>query len=226
MRIADLSRETGVSIPTIKYYLREGLLPQGVRTSRNQAQYDQQHVRRLRLIRALIDYGELPVATIKELLARIDDPALTLHKALGHAQYALVNQYAPPPKADPEVRARAVARATELVERHGLLTFEEKCEENPSFETVVGVLALLEELGHENILPHLDEYAAAAKRIAATDVAVVMEVPELDTKLETVVVGTLLMETLVRAMRLMAQATISLEALQGLEGGGAAPSGD
>jgi DNA-binding transcriptional MerR regulator len=40
MRIAELSRRSGVSVPTIKYYLREGLLPPGERTSPNQALYN------------------------------------------------------------------------------------------------------------------------------------------------------------------------------------------
>ena len=53
MRIAELSRDSGVPVPTIKYYVREGLLPPGELTSPNQAQYDASHLRRLRLIRAL-----------------------------------------------------------------------------------------------------------------------------------------------------------------------------
>ena len=35
MRIAELSTRSGTSIPTIKYYLREGLLPAGTATGRN-----------------------------------------------------------------------------------------------------------------------------------------------------------------------------------------------
>src|ERR1700716_801088 len=45
MRMAELSAESGVPVATIKYYLREGLLPPGERTSRNQARYDDVHVR-------------------------------------------------------------------------------------------------------------------------------------------------------------------------------------
>ena len=47
MRIAELSRRSGVSVPTIKYYLREGLLAAGERTGPNQARYDEAHLRRL-----------------------------------------------------------------------------------------------------------------------------------------------------------------------------------
>ena len=46
MRIAELSQKTGVPVPTIKYYLREGLLPAGELTSPNQAHYDDRHVQR------------------------------------------------------------------------------------------------------------------------------------------------------------------------------------
>ena len=49
MRISELAAVTGVTIPTIKFYLREGLLPSGVARAANQADYDETHVRRLRL---------------------------------------------------------------------------------------------------------------------------------------------------------------------------------
>src|SRR6266540_3706180 len=38
MRISDLGRKSGVPIATIKFYLRERLLPQGKPTGRNQAE--------------------------------------------------------------------------------------------------------------------------------------------------------------------------------------------
>ncbi len=57
MRISELSRTTGVPIATIKFYLREHLLPEGTRTSATQAQYGEEHVSRLRLVRALIGPG-------------------------------------------------------------------------------------------------------------------------------------------------------------------------
>ena len=61
MRVAELSRRSGVSVASIKYYLREGLLPPGELTSPNQAHYDEEHLRRLRLVRALLDVGGLTV---------------------------------------------------------------------------------------------------------------------------------------------------------------------
>ena len=40
MRIGELSRLSGVPVATIKYYLREGLLPPGVHSHPNQANYN------------------------------------------------------------------------------------------------------------------------------------------------------------------------------------------
>ncbi len=75
MRISELSRSSGVPVATIKFYLREGLLPDGLRTSQNQAQYDDAHVQRLRLIRALVGAGGLSLAATKNVLRQIDEPA-------------------------------------------------------------------------------------------------------------------------------------------------------
>ncbi|MFC9487519.1 MerR family transcriptional regulator, partial [Streptomyces hydrogenans] len=83
MRIGELSRRTGVSVPTIKFYVREGLLPAGRLTSPNQAAYDETHVRRLRLIRALMDVGGLSVAAVREVITAVDDPERPVHALLG-----------------------------------------------------------------------------------------------------------------------------------------------
>src|SRR2546430_9317670 len=47
VRISDLSRQTGVPTATIKFYLREHLLPPGAMTARNQADYGSEHLRRV-----------------------------------------------------------------------------------------------------------------------------------------------------------------------------------
>ncbi|MDX2026822.1 MerR family transcriptional regulator, partial [Microcella sp.] len=45
--MSELSATTGTPVPTLKFYLREGLLPAGERTSPNQSQYDDSHVERV-----------------------------------------------------------------------------------------------------------------------------------------------------------------------------------
>ena len=88
MRMAELSAESGVPVATIKYYLREGLLPPGERTSPNQARYDREHVRRLKLVRALLDVGGLSIARVREVLDGIDEND-DIHEVLGTTQRGL-----------------------------------------------------------------------------------------------------------------------------------------
>jgi DNA-binding transcriptional MerR regulator len=86
VRISELSATTGVPVATVKYYLREGLLPPGERTAANQARYGQEHVERLRLIRAMVDVGGVPIAGVKDVLTALDGP---VHHLLGAVQDAI-----------------------------------------------------------------------------------------------------------------------------------------
>jgi len=72
MRMAELSRASGIPTATIKYYLREGLLPGGETTAPNQARYGQHHIDRLSLIRALREAAGLPITTIGRVLTAMD----------------------------------------------------------------------------------------------------------------------------------------------------------
>ncbi|MFD7766846.1 MerR family transcriptional regulator [Streptomyces sp. NPDC059787] len=83
MKISELSRRSGVSIPTIKYYLRDGLLPPGRATAANQADYGEEHLRRLRLIRTLVGVRRLPVGAVKEILGAVMEQDGDLHQIFG-----------------------------------------------------------------------------------------------------------------------------------------------
>lgn len=73
LKISELSLKTEIPLATIKFYLREGLLPPGERTGPNQARYGPEHLSRLRLIRTMRDIGGLSIATIREILRHTDD---------------------------------------------------------------------------------------------------------------------------------------------------------
>ncbi|MFI6601298.1 MerR family transcriptional regulator [Nonomuraea sp. NPDC050536] len=89
MRMSELSTTSGVPIATIKYYLREGLLHPGEQLAATRADYDESHLRRLRMIRAMLEVGRVPVAGIKKVIAAVEDESLPLHFVLGTAHYAL-----------------------------------------------------------------------------------------------------------------------------------------
>ena len=62
MRISELAEVSGVPLATVKYYLREGLLPPGRSVTARLSEYDDEHLRRLRLLRALREVGGVPVS--------------------------------------------------------------------------------------------------------------------------------------------------------------------
>jgi DNA-binding transcriptional MerR regulator len=68
LRMRELAEAAGVSVGTIKHYLREGLLPEPIKTSRNMAYYPREFVDRLKLIKQLQEERFLPLKVIKEVL--------------------------------------------------------------------------------------------------------------------------------------------------------------
>ena len=68
LRMGELARASGVSAATIKHYLREGLLPEPIKTSRNMAYYPAEFVDRIKLIKQLQEERYMPLRVIKDLL--------------------------------------------------------------------------------------------------------------------------------------------------------------
>jgi DNA-binding transcriptional MerR regulator len=68
LKMRELAAASGVSSGTIKHYLREGLLPEPVRTSRNMAYYPPEFVERIRLIKQLQEERFMPLRLIKRML--------------------------------------------------------------------------------------------------------------------------------------------------------------
>lgn len=73
LAIGDLAKQTGVKVPTIRYYEGVGLLPPAPRTESNRRQYDDRAVRRLRFIRHARELG-FEVDAIRQLLDLAEQP--------------------------------------------------------------------------------------------------------------------------------------------------------
>lgn len=78
--IGGLSRQTGVKVPTIRYYEDVGLLPAPVRTESNRRRYGPETVGRLRFIRHARELG-FEVDAIRQLLNLSDDPERSCSEA-------------------------------------------------------------------------------------------------------------------------------------------------
>ncbi|MDQ5809049.1 MAG: MerR family transcriptional regulator [Actinomycetota bacterium] len=77
LKMSELAERSGVSAATIKHYLREGLLPEPVKTSRNMAWYPPEHVERLRLIKRLQEQRFMPLKAIRRVLEEEDPERLS-----------------------------------------------------------------------------------------------------------------------------------------------------
>jgi DNA-binding transcriptional MerR regulator len=82
MLVSELAERADVPVATVKYYLREGLLPPGDVTGPRRAEYDEAHVRRLRLLRALREVGSAPVAALQVIVDAVEDDSRPMHDVL------------------------------------------------------------------------------------------------------------------------------------------------
>ncbi|MEU3020585.1 MerR family transcriptional regulator [Nocardiopsis sp. NPDC007018] len=198
MRISELSQRSGVPVPSIKFYLREGLLPRGELTSPNQARYDEDHLNRLRLVSALTGVGGLSVAAARDVLAVIDAEEPNLDDLMGVTLKAVH-----PITTENEPTDAELAEVDSLAERHGWYVHPD----SPLREEVAQVVAALHQAGLDTGSGWVDGYARAADDVARQDHEVLTGLDGLDEVLRTVVVGTVLGERLLAALRRMAQAS-------------------
>ncbi|MEU1228883.1 MerR family transcriptional regulator [Streptomyces sp. NPDC005828] len=196
MRIAELSRVGGVSTATIKYYIREGLLPSGRLTSSNQARYTEDHVHRLRLIRALLDLGGLTISSIRDIVTALDSPvgSVDLRAMVAKEPHA-------GPLATIAADPRTIEKVRSLTEQRGWTAPAD----SPEFATVVEVLDTLRELGQDRFADRLDDYAEAAQRAAAIDDEILGACDGDGNRAESLVVGAALGDVLLSALRGLAR---------------------
>ncbi|MCB5274533.1 hypothetical protein BJG92_02069 [Arthrobacter sp. SO5] len=202
MRISQLAAATGVPVATIKYYLREKLLHDGELTSATQARYDDSHVRRLKLIRALVGTAGLSVAATRELLQGLANPPESGHDLLGVAHRAVTR----PAGDDVDV-----APAQDLLRRWG---WDDQACDRDSQAALAEALDGLSSAGLELPPALLDRYAEAMRAVAEADIGSV-PTDSAEAAMRFVVLGTVLVEPVLLAMRRLAQQNVSFERFGG-----------
>ena len=181
----------------MKYYLREGLVRPGERVERNQTAYDDTHVHRVRLVRALIETGGLSIAAAKQVLSTLDSEDSSLAHTFEAAQHALGVGGASAGSAEPPGRARI----EELAAARGWKTSAD----NPGFEVAARALDAFSTIGFTPSPGFLDAYAAAAATIARADLEALTTRSRPDLIAELMVVGTVLGDALIAGLRRLAQ---------------------
>jgi AcrR family transcriptional regulator len=80
MTISELSSLSDLPLSTIKFYIRESLVPGPKKTRGTRAYYDAGHLHRLRLIKKIQAEGNQPLSKIKEIIGMIEDGERTRGK--------------------------------------------------------------------------------------------------------------------------------------------------
>ncbi|RLV51142.1 MerR family transcriptional regulator [Nocardioides mangrovicus] len=115
MWISELSERTRIPVDTIKHYLRVGVLPKGRSVGPMRAEYDEAHVARLRLVKALTEVGQLKLDQVRRILESADGPDVRVPQAVGAAHYELSRRVMEERTPSPE----ALAAVEAMIGRRG-----------------------------------------------------------------------------------------------------------
>lgn len=201
MQLKELSEATGTSPASIKFYLREGLLPPGETVHATRARYTETHVKRLELIRALRQIVGLNIGQIHGIVRLADDGAPRL-ALLAHVQRVVLNlepaegAQVRTAAADAVVRMRswpdARSDAREALERH---------------------IALMEGLRISLPLELLDQYSRAVDAIAGLDLELTTSEDDVNDVILTAAVGMHMHSQLMLKLLALAQASHAIRSL-------------
>lgn len=198
MTLAELSAATGVSVATIKYYIREGLLPAGEPIGPKKAEYDESHVARIRLIRILREVGDVPVARIGEVVAALSDQDAAFHDVSGRSFHAL-GPFATLPDT---AAARAARRdVLEYLSEADWIVDETAPAIDVLAETLLAVRTFWDPAASPAVF---NRYRAALDDLTRGDLAMIPDPPDMATYISQTAVGTVLWDKAMIALRRLA----------------------
>lgn len=218
-RIGELSRRSGVAVGTIKYYLREGLIPVGQPTAKTQALYGKPHLRRLRLVRVLADVGGLSIAQIREVIAVLDGGGDLPGELAQLVSYSIDRGRTggagrPRDGADAQEWQQAVAATNTFIDWLGL----EVDAQAPARQTLAEALHALRTLGIAQDPLVFTEHARMAYELAEFEIDVLDPVTDRSAAVEAIAVGAVVFGSAFMALRSMAQEHETRRRLDGANG--------
>lgn len=217
MRLRELAERTGAAIPSIKFWIREGILPAGTLRNQTTAVYDDRHVERIALIVTLRDDFALPIAGIRDLTAVIDSPHEPLVHVMERCQVIATGI-----SADGVIAAREsghASRVDEVIENVGW-------PDVPSVarDALAAALRHAEDIGVEFDAEGLTRQAEALRAIAIADLASIRPEGTRDAVARNLLLGAAAQNRVLTAMNQLAHASAAL-ALRPRPSASSAPTG-
>jgi len=184
MQVSELVRATAVPLATVKYYLREGLLPAARKITARSSEYGEEHVRRLTLLRILRDIGAIPVGRLRELVDAVDNPRLSVHEVFARASDAIASASTPPERAD----AESQEIVDQLLDDIGWTAVRR---DGVDVDNLARVVTQIRRTGLFGVnAESLAHYATAADAIGRTEIERLPDHDDRAVRLERMVVGT------------------------------------
>jgi DNA-binding transcriptional MerR regulator len=200
MQVSELVRATSVPLATVKYYLREGLLPTARKLTARSSEYGEEHVRRLTLLRLLREVGAIPVGRLRQLVEAVDDSALTEHEVFARASDAIASSAILPEAADDESR-QVVDQVLDAI---GWTGVRRDCVD---VDNLARVVAQIRRTGLFDVSAEsLAHYASAADAIGRTEISRLPDSDDRAVRLERMVVGTVAYGQVLTILRRLSEA--------------------
>jgi DNA-binding transcriptional MerR regulator len=181
MLVSELAERADVPLATVKYYLREGLLPAGETTGPRRAEYADTHLRRLRVLRLLREVGGVPVTSLRQVADALDDDSLSVHDVM--TLVADVITAGPTIAADPE----ALVMVDDVLEGIGWDGVRPESMDRLRLAALVSLLNGPGPLAAS--VEVLSFYAALADQLARAEVALIDQETQREELLEQLVTG-------------------------------------
>jgi DNA-binding transcriptional MerR regulator len=196
VRLGELCERSGYSTATVKYYLREGILPPGEPVSAREASYDDAHLERLRLVRVLREVSDLPIDAVRAVVAALDAPSDDIHHVLASAVHAVG------PAVDPdEVPDDARIAVHDYIRSSGWTVAPDA----PALDLLADTYRRVREYWGDVGPEVFDRYLHAFDELAAGDLAVIGDIDDVETTMRRMVVGIVLWDRAMLALRRLAQ---------------------
>lgn len=205
MKISELAATTRTTLPTLKFYLREGLLMPGVSVSRTRAEYGDEHVERVRLLQTLSQLPGFSYPLLKEIFGLVTDERLSLGDRVERALHHL------PPAEDHLAPARDLAPLREVGAALGFAVRDGSA----AAARLAAALDAAEAVGMGCSTEQLRGYWQHVRDIAAVEVAGMQSRPDDASAAQYAVVGTAIFEPVILALRRMAHEELFTARLEG-----------
>ena len=198
MRVSALATHTCVSVATVKYYIREGMLAPGHPQGPRRADYDDSHVQRICLIQALTGPAGLSLSQVKAILRIIDEPKSPLVDRLAAATRVIDDAAGAEIDSNDNSYLRAEQAAGWLGEPYRA--------DAPAAAVLEKALQAVETAGFQI---HADQFAIYGEHMLAIAASEIANIPtEPVEAVQYAVLGTVLFEPVLTAIRRLAHQSL------------------